>query len=68
MASAMLVLLAAFQRPQLRDRLSTRIKGLGSHLVQLIEPWMRLPGDACSPSVEQSLELIREVESYIEQS
>lgn len=62
MTDAMLVLLAAYRVRQLRNCFGADIVNLGGHLEQLLSCWMRFPGEAVSPSVEQGIHLIRLVE------
>jgi hypothetical protein len=67
MTGGMLILLAACRIPSLRERMGSEVTTLGSFLKQLIEPWMRVPGEFISPSVEQSLRMICEVDGFIKQ-
>jgi hypothetical protein len=67
MTGGMLILLAACRVPSLRERMGSEVTTLGSFLKQLIEPWMRVPGQFISPSVEQSLRMICEVDDFIKQ-
>lgn len=66
MANVMLILLAAYRVPQLRNCIGADIVNLGGHLDQLLSCWMRFPGEAVSPSVEQGIHLIRLVEGIIQ--
>jgi hypothetical protein len=64
----MLILLAALRIPALKERMGAEIMGLGSDLGRLIECWSWVPGEGerkRSPSVQQSLRMIREVEGFI---
>ena len=61
MAGGMLILLAACRVPPLRERMGAEVTTLGPLLKELISQWMHVPGDAISPSVEQSLRMICEV-------
>jgi hypothetical protein len=67
MTGGMLILLAACRVPSLRERMGPEVTTLGSFLKQLIEPWMRVPGEFISPSVEQSLRMICEADDCIKQ-
>ncbi len=66
MASTMLLLLAASRIPVLKQRLDARVLDAGKHLTKLIEIWMHVHGDAVSPSVRQSLRMIREVDALLQ--
>ncbi len=65
MTGGMLILLAACRVPSLRERMGLEVTTLGPFLKQLIEPWMRVPGQLISPSVEQSLRMICEVDGFM---
>jgi hypothetical protein len=65
MASTMLILLAASRVPALRKRLPPSVREVGRHLVTLIEPWMSVHSPT-SPSVEQSLRMIGEVDRLLQ--
>lgn len=65
MAGGMLILLAASKIPSLRSRIGAEVTTLGDHLQQLIETWMFVPGEAVSPSVEQSLRMIADVGGFL---
>ena len=65
MASGMLILLAANRIPSLRSRIGAEVTTLGPLLKDLISQWMQVPGEAISPSVEQSLRMICDVGGFI---
>ena len=67
MASTMLLLLAASQVPELKERMGTRVLQAGGHLVQLIHPWLHIHGEQVSPSVQQSLNMIASVDELLKQ-
>ena len=58
MAAAMLIILAAYQIPQLRPLIRRDVASLGWHLKLKLERWMLVPGQDVSPSVQHSLRLI----------
>lgn len=62
MVGAMLVLLAAVRVPTLRAMVSPEVVMAGKHLSELIVKWRAHPP---SPSVEQSLRMIEEIERGI---
>jgi hypothetical protein len=61
MSSNMLILLAARRVPALRDTVLVHIAALADSLSKMIEPWLAIHTSEPSPSVQQSLWLIREV-------
>jgi hypothetical protein len=66
MTGAMLVLLAACRLGALRQLLGKEVLMAGPHLKQLIKGWIDVSGDPASPSVDQSLRIISEVTSLME--
>lgn len=65
MAGAMLVLLAASRIPSLRGVIGPELLTAGGHLRQLMVDWQRVSGDPSSPSVDQSVGVIREADEFI---
>lgn len=65
MAAAMLILLAACRMPQLRSLIGPEVLLAGDHLMHLFEGWQRVSGDPISPSVNQSVRVIRESARFI---
>jgi hypothetical protein len=65
MAAAMLVLLAACRMPTLRNLIGPEVLAAGDHLLHLFEGWQRVSGDPNSPSVNQSVAIIREAAGFI---
>ncbi|TVY89078.1 hypothetical protein LAWI1_G004735 [Lachnellula willkommii] len=65
MTAAMLILLVAIRTPTLRPLIGTDVLTAASHLKQLISTWT----DDCgsSPSIDQSLRLIAEIDGFIQQ-
>ncbi|KAK3362416.1 hypothetical protein B0T25DRAFT_6090 [Lasiosphaeria hispida] len=67
MAGAMLVILAACRMPTLRSLIGPDVLAAGHHLRELLEGWQRVSGDPSSPSVDQSVRIIGEVDRFIQQ-
>ncbi|KAK0730928.1 hypothetical protein B0H67DRAFT_563292 [Lasiosphaeris hirsuta] len=67
MAGAMLVILAACRMPALRSLIGPEVLAAGHHLRQLLEGWQKVLGDPSSPSVDQSVRIIGEVDRFIQQ-
>jgi len=67
MAGAMLVILAACRIPALRNLIAPEVLGAGHHLRQLLDGWQMVTGDPTSPSVDQSIRIIGEVDRFIQQ-
>lgn len=67
MAGAMLVLLAASRVPALRGVLGPELPAAGDHLRRLLGGWQRAAGGPTSPSVDQSVRVIREADGFIRQ-
>ena len=67
MTGAMLVLLAASRLPYLRNLLGQDVTNIGSHLQTLIKRWVQIPGENRSPSIEQSLRMIGEIDVFLHQ-
>ncbi|KAK4176513.1 hypothetical protein QBC36DRAFT_187313 [Triangularia setosa] len=65
MAGAMLVLLAACQIPSLRNLIGPEVLAAGDHLTQLLERWQEVSGGPISPSVDQSVRIIKEADRFI---
>jgi hypothetical protein len=67
MAGAMLILLAACQLPALRLLVGEEVLTAGPHLTRLIQGWAEISGEPSSPSVDQSVRMICETDSIIQQ-
>ena len=67
MSGAMLILLAACRVPSLRALISSEILGAGDHLKQLFQSWQRLAVSSISPSVDQSIRIIGEADTFIKE-
>lgn len=67
MAGAMLVLLAACRISLLKDLIGPEILQAGSHLRELLVGWQKMQEDPSSPSVDQSVHIIKEAERFIRQ-
>jgi hypothetical protein len=65
MAGAMLVLLAACRVPSLRALIGPEVLSAGNYLKQLLEGWQVVLGGPRSPSVDQSIRVINEADSFI---
>ncbi|RAL64640.1 hypothetical protein DID88_001673 [Monilinia fructigena] len=65
MTGAMLILLAASRVPYLRNLLGQDVTIIGSHLQTLIKRWVQIPGDNRSPSIDQSLRMIGEIDVFL---
>lgn len=65
MAAAMLVLLAACRMPALRSLIGPEVLLAGDHLMHLFEGWQGVSGDPSSPSINQSVRVIRESARFI---
>lgn len=65
MTGAMLILLAASRLPYLRNLLGQDVTNIGSHLQTLIKRWVQIPGENRSPSIEQSLRMIGEIDVFL---
>lgn len=61
----MLVLLAACRIPALRNLIGPEVLNAGAHLVELLEGWQLVSGGPGSPSVDQSVRIIREADKFI---
>jgi hypothetical protein len=67
MTAAMLILLVACRLPVLRQLVGEEVLTAASHLTQLIQNWTKISGQPNSPSIEQSLRLISEIDGFIQQ-
>jgi hypothetical protein len=67
MTAAMLILLVACRLPVLRQLVGEEVLIAASHLKQLIQTWTKTSGQPNSPSIEQSLRLISEIDGLIQQ-
>ncbi|PQE07905.1 C6 zinc finger domain-containing protein [Rutstroemia sp. NJR-2017a WRK4] len=67
MTAGMLILLAASRLPYLRDLISADVLTIGAHLQTLIKRWVYIPGEHLSPSIEQSLRMISEIDVFLHQ-
>jgi hypothetical protein len=65
MAGAMLMLLAACRVRSLANLIGTEVMGAGEHLRVLLSGWRDYIGGVPSPSVEQSLTLIADIDRLI---
>ena len=63
----MLVLLAACRVPSLRSLIGPEVLAAGGHLRQVFEQWQATSGNPSSPSVDQSVRMIGDVELFIRQ-
>jgi hypothetical protein len=66
MTGAMLVLLAACRLPGCQQFIGNEVTILSNHLRRLIDRWIQVPGPSRSPSVEQSLRMIIEIDGFIQ--
>jgi len=67
MTGAMLVLLAACRLPALNPLVGKKTLAAGPHLKSLIEGWLSVSGEPVSPSVDQSLKIINEVDGFLKE-
>ncbi|WPH01330.1 Hypothetical protein R9X50_00416900 [Acrodontium crateriforme] len=67
MASTMLELLAASRVQMLRSKLQHQAIGAAKHLQTILKPWRLVHGQETSPSVEQSLMIIDQVDILLKQ-
>ncbi|KAF9877230.1 putative C6 zinc finger domain-containing protein [Colletotrichum karsti] len=67
MAGAMLVLLAACRISSLKDMIGPEVLGAGDHLKQLLQSWQSVMGDPPSPSVDQSIRMIKDLDRFIQE-
>ncbi|KAK1538744.1 C6 zinc finger domain-containing protein [Colletotrichum costaricense] len=67
MAGAMLVLLAACRIPALKDMIGPEVLGAGDHLKQLLQGWQSTMGEPTSPSVNQAIRIISDVDRFIQE-
>jgi hypothetical protein len=67
MTAGMLILLAASRLPYLRNLISADVLTIGAHLQTLIKRWVHIPGEHLSPSIEQSLRMISEIDVFLHQ-
>jgi len=67
MTAAMLILLVACRLPVLRQLVGEEVLTAASHLKQLIQNWTKISGPPNSPSIDQSLRLISEIDGFIQQ-
>jgi hypothetical protein len=51
--------------PKLRSLIGPEVLAAGNHLMHLFEGWQRVSGDPSSPSVNQSVRIIREAAGFI---
>lgn len=65
MSGAMLILLAASHVPALKEFIGTRATLVGSHLERLFRTWRDVSFGGDSPSVDRSMWLIQQADSYI---
>ncbi len=63
----MLILLAAAQIPALRELVLERGPAAGKYLLPLLERWCEIVGDQNSPSVNHSMNIIREATRYLDE-
>lgn len=62
----MLILLAASRVPSLKLLVGPQVLKTGAHLSHLIKSWTYSFGFVASPSVEQSLKMICEIDGFIQ--
>jgi len=67
MTAAMLILLVACRLPVLRQLVGEEVLIAASHLKKLIQNWTESSGPPNSPSIDQSLRLISEIDGLIQQ-
>jgi hypothetical protein len=67
MTAAMLILLVACRIPVLRQLVGEEVLTAAPHLKQLIQNWTKTSDQPISPSIEQSLRLISEIDGFIQQ-
>lgn len=65
MSGAMLILLAASHVPALKEFIGNRATLVGSHLERLFRTWRDVSFGGDSPSVDRSMWLIQQADSYI---
>jgi hypothetical protein len=65
MSGAMLILLAASHVPALKEFIGSRATLVGSHLERLFRNWRDVSFGGDSPSVDRSMWLIQQADSYI---
>ncbi|KAG8359591.1 hypothetical protein FVEN_g2831 [Fusarium venenatum] len=65
MSGAMLIILAASNIPALKEFIGTRATLVGSHLERLFRTWRDMSFGGDSPSVDRSMWLINQADSYI---
>lgn len=63
----MLVLLAACRIPALKDMIGPEVLGAGDHLKQLLQGWQSTMGEPTSPSVNQAIRIISDVDRFIQE-
>jgi hypothetical protein len=68
MAGSMLMLLAAYRTPCLRELLDERVFSIGHRLQNLIGRWLHVPGQSISPSVEKALHIIITVDNLLQEA
>ncbi|KAF5024443.1 hypothetical protein F66182_3529 [Fusarium sp. NRRL 66182] len=68
MSGTILILLAAYQVPALKEYISSRVTLVASHLEKLFCHWREASFGVDSPSVDRSLWLIRQADRYIKDS
>lgn len=67
MTGAMLILLAAYRLPVLRQLIGEEVLRAGTHLQRCIQNWSEALGQPNSPSVDQSLMMICAIDNIIQQ-
>lgn len=65
MSGAMLIILAASHIPALKEFIGTRATLVGGHLEKLFRNWREVSFGGDSPSVDRSMWLIQQADSYI---
>ena len=63
----MLILLVACRLVVLRQLVGEEVLTAAAHLKQLLQNWTDIPGQPNSPSIDQSLRLISEIDGFIQQ-
>lgn len=67
MSGAMLILLGACRVASLRSLIGPEVLEAGDHLKQLFQNWQQLAVGPVSPSVNQSMQIICEADTFIKE-
>lgn len=68
MSGAMLILLAACRVPCLRELIGPEVFQAGDHVYYLFQNWQLLAAVPISPTIDQSMHIIREASSLIKET